>query len=128
MSNIRDLYMFKEGIWDWTELNSCFAPTKIKVTDADGLVERRGHFLLLEGKKMDIEIPLGQKILFEALSKVPKFTILMFWGNPPKDIRAFESWGELPYPLTSCTIEEFKQFIKQWFKKANIIYVPEEIH
>lgn len=119
MTNIRDIDLFKEGIWDWTIFNDCFSPSNIRITDIDGLVERHGHFLLLEGKKEDIEIPLGQKILFNMLKKIPNWTVIIFWGIPPKEIKGFEAFGEFSRPEATCTIWELKEFIKRWFLKVN---------
>ena len=65
MSNIRNLDYFKASIWDWTWLNGAFGGTQIRVSDIDGMVERRGHFLMIEGKKGGV-VSGGQEIMFQS--------------------------------------------------------------
>jgi hypothetical protein len=39
---INKLDAYVAGLWDWVCLDGCFGDTKIRPTDIDGLVERRG--------------------------------------------------------------------------------------
>ena len=64
---IKNLEAFVENLWDWGFLDECFPGTRIRVTDIDGLVERNGHFLLIEAKSPGKDIPTGQRILFDRL-------------------------------------------------------------
>ena len=54
---------------NWEIFNECFIPTKIKITDIDGVVERNGWFLFIELKERKKEIPTGQHILFEKINR-----------------------------------------------------------
>jgi len=69
------------GVWDWGILRGCFGETQVAPTDIDGLVERKGRFLLLEAKKPGVGLKTGQRITFEALLKTGVFTIVIVWGK-----------------------------------------------
>lgn len=108
--------IYAANIWDWGFLDECFSPSKIKITDIDGLIERNGHFLLIETKMPDIEIPKGQSILFDALLKTRCFHVLIIWGyrNKPEH-RMF--WGySRKVPATEQSI---KEIVKRWYTIAN---------
>lgn len=105
---------FVAGLWDWGMLDPCF-PGKIKVTDIDGLVERKGHFLVLETKSPGVTIPLGQEIMFKRLQQSRMFTVVVVWGktNQPQEMQIF-----YPNGLTSekkpADMEMFKKVVSWW--------------
>ena len=104
---------YAKKLWDWTPLNNCFE-RKIRLTDIDGLVEANNHFLLLEGKTTNIDLPRGQKIALERLAKLPEFTVIVFEGNPP-DLETIISWKVLGKNKYNGGFQDFRNFIKQWF-------------
>ena len=59
MSNIRNADDYTASFWDWSIFNNCFGETTIRMTDVDGMVERKGRFLILETKKPTAEVPPG---------------------------------------------------------------------
>ena len=65
---------------DLTVLDECF-PGRIGMTDVDGLVEINGRFLFIEWKRRG-DVPAGQRIMFERLTRHPEFTILVVLGDP----------------------------------------------
>ena len=65
---------------DLTVLDECF-PGRIAMTDVDGLVEINGRFLFIEWKRRG-DVPAGQRIMFERLTRHPEFTILVILGDP----------------------------------------------
>lgn len=84
-----------------------FGDTELQGTDIDCLMERRGHFLFLEGKPLvdgQIYLPLGQYIAFKALADVPKFTVLVI-GERQQERRSSRAaysvadMGQLPRTL-----------------------------
>jgi hypothetical protein len=102
-----------ENIWDWGFLDECFQPTRIKVTDIDGLIERNGRFLVIETKLPNVDIPKGQAILFNALVKTGYFHVLIIWGkrNQPEH-RMF--WGYSRKIPTST--ENVIELVRMWFQ------------
>jgi hypothetical protein len=63
--NIRNLAAYQSSVWDWSWLNGAFGGSLIRVSDIDGMVERRGNFLMFEGKKGGV-VSNGQSIMFDA--------------------------------------------------------------
>lgn len=60
----------------------CF-PRRINFTDIDGVVEVNSSFLWLEWKSSSgDEIPTGQRILFERLTKTGSHTVFVVQGDP----------------------------------------------
>jgi len=50
-------------------------------SNLDMLFERKGYFLVGEWKRPNESISIGQQILLKALSKVPRFTVLVIIGS-----------------------------------------------
>lgn len=78
--NIRNELHYQNSFWDWSFLNDCFGDTKIRVSDLDGVIERKGNILILETKEPNVSIPYGQQLLFEAIQK-NGHTVIVAWGS-----------------------------------------------
>jgi hypothetical protein len=116
---IRNPKKFVESLWDWGFLDNCFGQTKIKVTDIDGIVERNGHFLVIEGKDEGVPIPYGQKRMFEVMHKTNLFTIIQVWGpaNNPTHYKLMIPGIE--YKKVPCELKDIQRVVNQWFEFAN---------
>jgi hypothetical protein len=127
MSNIRDPKDYEATWWDWTPFNECFYPTKIRITDIDGFVERGQKFLVLETKKPKVSIPQGQMIMFEKMVKTGLFTVLVIWGetNTPQQALLITRNDKIEYK--ECNIDRLKSIIRQWFDFASSDH-PSELH
>lgn len=106
---------FVDNLWDWGFLDGCFGNTRVKVTDIDGMIERRGYFLILETKLPDVEIPKGQSILFDALVSTKRFRVLIIWGERNNPLY-FQDWKR--FKKTKCTEKDIQRFVQGWFKWA----------
>jgi hypothetical protein len=113
-----------ETLWDWSPLNDCFANTTIRVSDLDGIVERNGHFLVLDGKRPDLngrrDIQNGQRLLYKRLAETG-FSVIVFHGYPPHEVQFVRQWtpGGGFIPERPCTLPELHQLVVQWFEIAN---------
>jgi len=112
---IRNKDHYMACLWDWGFLDICFGGTKIRVTDVDGLVERKGHFLLIEAKSSGAPVPKGQSIMFDALVKNPKWSVLVVWGNTNKPEEAL-MWGNKLFKADEAKIQEI---VHRWYNDAN---------
>lgn len=112
---IRNKDTFMQNLWDWGFLDDCFGGTRIRITDVDGLVERKGHFLLIETKSPGKDIPRGQQILFDAIAKQPNWHILVIWGLPNVPTMA-QIWGCKQIPADEMRIREI---VRRWYEYAN---------
>ena len=86
MTNIRDGDDFEGSWWDWTPYNECFKPTKIRISDIDGVVERNDYILFFETKRPNANVTDGQRFLFDTLIKIPNCNVLIIWGERNKPI------------------------------------------
>jgi len=79
---------YRDSLPDWTPLNDCFPRAGIRVSDIDGMVEVSGHFLFIEWKHPNLDVPEGQLRALQRLSNLPRCTVLIVWGvttsNPEK--------------------------------------------
>ncbi len=125
--NNRDLYL--EGVWDWGFLNDCFRPSRIKVTDIDGLVERNGRFLVLETKREGADIPQGQSILFRQYVKQGHW-VLIIWGyqdSDTHDLLLLRPSGDMRY--SGVGKSAIHAIVQDWYRWADGQgpFVPEEL-
>lgn len=112
---IRNLEVYVSQLWDWGFLDSCFGDTKIRLSDIDGIVERNGHFLLIEAKSSGVPIPIGQGIMFDRFAAMPKCSVLVIWGEPNKPEK-MQLWGRTRQEATE---QDVQRIVADWFVMAN---------
>lgn len=113
--NLRNPSNYLNSLWDWGRYNHCFGQTGIRITDIDGAVERNGHFLILETKRVGEKIPAGQIRLFNALCDNPRFEVLVIWGEPNAPVRC-KFWRY----KTVFSGDRAGELISRWFNSVNI--------
>lgn len=117
---INNLDKFIDGLWDWGILQGCFGGTKIQPSDIDGLVERNGNFLVLEGKHPGVKLNQGQLMTFNSMINTGLFTVVVIWG---KNNYPIEMLVMYPPPLQSkqgkASIEDLRRVVSWWFRYAN---------
>ena len=111
---IRNLDHFTKALWDWGFLDGCFAGG-IRVSDLDGIVERNGKFLVLEGKSLRRGIPSGQRYMFNALKRLGCFEIVILWGEA-NSVEFMQIW---PHDKMPAGAEDIQDFVRSWFLWAN---------
>jgi hypothetical protein len=104
--------------WDWTPFNQCFTPTKIRIGDVDGMVERNHHFLFLEGKPDPRvwERIRGQRIAYERLAGRPDCDVLVLYGEPNEPTQ-FEWVGSRS--VQDGDLERVLVEVRKWFEAVN---------
>lgn len=112
---INDPYEFVTNLWDWGFLDDCFE-NGIRVTDVDGLVERRGNFLVIETKAPGVSVPEGQRILFDQLTRSPRFNVLILWGRPNAP-ELMQLWNYTDPEPTN--VVDVKARVARWYRWAN---------
>lgn len=116
---IRNKEAYFASQWDWACLDGCFGETRISPTDVDGLVERRGHILVMEAKLPGVQVTTGQRITLDVLSKKPGVSVLIVWGKPgqPERIRFMGNNGERDW--NEANIDTLREIVSKWFEHAN---------
>ena len=95
--------------------DNCFDGQYIAMGDVDGIIERRGKFLMLEWKETT-EIPQGQKIMYKTLSDTGLFNIYVATGNArTMDVTQVQRFvrGKLYGPY-SWDLEKLKSRFSDW--------------
>ena len=104
---------------DLTVLDECF-PGRIGMTDVDGLVEINGQFLFIEWKRRG-DVPAGQRIMFERLTKHPEFTIVVILGDPSTmAVQRYDVFqGGQRQGWRVCDLPELKRRVRTWARRAS---------
>lgn len=103
-------------------------PRKIAMTDLDGTVEVNGHFLFLEWKSHGADIPVGQRIYFERLTKLSDKIVAVVVAGDPDTMQVdkiksiykgrISEWEE-------CSLLDLFDRIKRWSTKVDIQVVAQ---
>jgi hypothetical protein len=112
---IRNPDAYRDGAWDWGFLDECFAPSRVRVSDLDGIVERRGHFLVVETKPRNELMTKGQSLLLDAFARMTNFTVLVIYGEPNHPT-AMRHWPNPERPADAAAVQSF---VRQWWQYAN---------
>lgn len=109
---------------NWAVFNESFTPTRIKVSDIDGVVERNGQFLFIEVKQNKF-IPTGQEILFKNLTRnashISVLVLLAQNVSENMDIQAYIVFqnGQMKHDWKQTNTKEMQGFVTKWFQRVN---------
>ena len=71
-----------DGVFNWSWTNGCFGEgSRIEPTDFDGVVERKGQFIVFETKDKGVPLKRGQFRALLAAHKLGCFTIMLIEGK-----------------------------------------------
>ena len=104
---------------DWSIFNDCFGPTKIRVSDIDGVVERNGRVLFFEWKQKR-QIDPGQTILFKRLSEKDHVMVVVLVGHTRTTItgmKVFNKGNESDWSALDTLGAQKK--VDRWFNRSN---------
>lgn len=110
-----------DGQFHWDYLKPAWDGTTITPTDVDALVERHGAFLLFETKDLGVPVPVGQRIAYDLLARMPHFTIV-FCAKHPDQITGFEVWG--PRGARRCIVgdaADLVAFCRAWIEAQDAL-------
>lgn len=113
-----------DGVFDWSWTANCWDNPRDKPMDIDMFKERKGHFLVVETKKVGADIPLGQKIAFERLHKLGVFTIMFIWGKPQPEFA--EAWYPTGETVQLEGVDQITDFVRRWYRYAEDNPFPRE--
>lgn len=118
---IRSIDRFTAALWDWGLLDACFAGTKIRIGDLDGIVERNGEFLVLEGKGPGVTITQGQHLMFKRMAFAKGFTVIVMFGEPgsPEQLQIWYPGKSVPKIYRGANAQLLCERVSAWFRWAN---------
>ena len=107
-----------DGVFDWSWTDGCFGDTRIRPMDFDGVVERKGQFIIFETKGVGVPIPKGQLYTLESIHRLGCFTVMLIYGKTKPE--SAEVW----YPGTSTRrlvvgIDPIQDIVRQWYAYAD---------
>jgi hypothetical protein len=70
-----------DGVFDWSWTDGCFGDTRISPMDFDGVIERKGNFLVFETKNLGVPVPKGQLITLKTAHALGCFTVMLIHGK-----------------------------------------------
>ena len=115
---IRNIERFIESIQDWAILDGCFGNTRIRPSDIDGFVERRGVCLFLEGKGINAPLTTGQAIAYLSLAKQGN-TVVVFWGKDKNISRMRVITPVDSGTVKPASLQDLRRVVSEWYRKAN---------
>ena len=124
ITNIRDIEKFRRAAWDWTPFNNCFRgidgeATGIRISDIDGHVERKGHFLWFETTSKDT-ITRGQMLsIRHRVIRGDTAIIIMGKPNEPTRMHVYYPHSEAPVRYQSVTTAIIWRIARKWFLWAD---------
>lgn len=100
---------------DWSVLNDALAPCKL--TDIDGMCERRGKFLVVEWKRPGGSVERAQELALSRLNKLDDFTVAIVHGLiNPMEPKAYREPGGKDKPTS---LGDFQDFVADWKRRAD---------
>lgn len=113
-----------DGAFDWSWTQGAFGAGRITPMDFDGVVERKGNFILFETKGAGVPIPKGQMFTFESAFKLGVFTIVFIEGkNAPEFAKVWCAAGfknSLKMEVHAPTdAQRMANFVSEWFEFAD---------
>lgn len=106
-----------DGVFDWSWTQGCFGNGRITPMDFDGVVERKGNFILFETKNLGVPIPSGQMYTLEAAHRLGCFTIFLIHGKTEPE--SAQIW----YPGVGKReihegVDAIKEKVRSWYAYA----------
>ncbi len=99
--------------------HECFG-CGINFGDVDGIVERKGNFLMLEWKSPGASTGIGQRILHDKLCELSQFTVLLVSGDAElMTVNEFTIRRLDKSKKVVGGIEDLKKQISQWYEWAD---------
>ena len=114
-----------DGVFDWSWTQGCFGEKKITPMDFDGLVERKGNFILFETKNLGVEVPVGQLYTFQSAYDLGCFTILFIQGKTKPEF--VKVWCQPNFYKGKCQeeyrpitdLEKVRKLVSDWYEFAD---------
>jgi len=106
------------GLRDYRWL-SPYLPGRVAPSDLDSVLERNGHFLVMETKPSGASLNMGQRIMLKNLVRGPKsIDVWVVWGDEKTvEVGAMDRQGEIPF-VDKMKTERLAEKAVQWLDRA----------
>ena len=107
-----------DGVFDWSWTQGCFGSGRITPMDFDGVVERKGNFILFETKNLGVPIPDGQMYTLQAAHRLGCFTIFLIHGKTaPEAAQVWYPGREARHEVEG--VDAIKERVAAWYAYAD---------
>ena len=112
-----------EKMFPLSKYDDIFPGDGMGLSDVDGFVERRGHFLCFEFKEGDAEMTRGQEIAFENMTAgSDRYTVFVITHSGPPDFE--ERFLQVGHngkwtSKKKCGHGGIRKLIRRWYDNAN---------
>ena len=113
-----------DGLFDWSWTQGCFGGGKITPMDFDGVVERKGNFIVFETKDAGVPIPKGQEYTLRSAHGLGVFTVMLVHGKSAPE--AVQLWcppdfrnGQVMKEFISVSVSQARGFVARWYEYAD---------
>jgi len=107
-----------DGVFDWSWTGGCFGNGLIKPMDIDGMVERRGQFLIFETKNVGVQIPQGQLITLKQLHSLRVFSVMIIHGKTLPELCS--CWYPNSHHKAELHgVDEARAWVAKWYAWAD---------
>ena len=113
-----------DGVFDWEWTQGCFGSGRITPMDFDGVVERKGNFIVFETKAPGVPIPDGQLFTLKRAHQLGVFTIMLIHGKTVPE--ASQVWcppdfknGKVMDDFREITVTRAREFVSEWYQYAD---------
>jgi len=110
-------YIGFDGVFHWGWLIDLL-PRKMSPMDFDGVIESQLHYLIMETKGLQVEIPKGQLYTLGRLNRAKDFVVMQIWGkNEPEQFTWIKRDGE-PSGIYLYDVKAAREFVRKWVEYA----------
>ena len=104
-----------DGEFEWDFLKDVWKG-KIEPMDFDCVVERHGHFLVIETKSEGQKIGDGNALTFQALLRSPAWRLMVLYGKLPNEISEVFIYerGQLLYHKQDADTQTVRSLCHEW--------------
>lgn len=113
-----------DGVFNWEWTKGCFGDGKITPMDFDGVVERKGNFIVFETKAAGVPIPKGQLLTLQRAHELGAFTIMLIHGKQQPE--AVQIWcppdfrdGRVMEEFKDVSVSQARGFVSRWYEYAD---------
>lgn len=106
------------GLRDYRWLTP-YLPGRVAPSDLDLVLERNGHYLIMENKPAGASLSMGQRIMLKNLVRIPRSTeVWVVWGDERNvEVGPMNRHGEVPF-VDKMPTEELAAKSVEWLEKA----------
>ena len=127
-----------DPVWHWSKLFKGIIPDGSAIYDADGIVNHRGHTLIIEAKEVGARIPKRQIEHLTRLASNPAHSVLLVGLVMSADEQYKHAWRETCWvwignpkwrdrrSVQYGSIAEFKAMMVSWFQQIDALADNEE--